>query len=110
MTSLGIGRYIATFQPDSRVRRENGPLCGCWFHENFRNLDMLVGMRVILVVLCLTPWSLFAQNTRYAGSGACQTCHPAVYSRWSKTRMANVVRNPKAHPDAIIPDLSKPDP
>ena len=24
--------------------------------------------------------------------------------------MANVVRDPKVHPDAIIPDLSKPDP
>jgi hypothetical protein len=24
--------------------------------------------------------------------------------------MANVVRDPKDHPDAIIPDLSKPDP
>ena len=24
--------------------------------------------------------------------------------------MANVVRDPKTHPDAIIPDLSKPDP
>src|ERR1700722_11331038 len=30
--------------------------------------------------------------------------------RWRKTRMANVVRDPKAHPEAIIPDLSKPDP
>jgi predicted CXXCH cytochrome family protein len=71
---------------------------------------MFVFMRVMVAVVCLAPWSLFAQNTGYTGSAACQTCHPAVYSRWSKTRMANVVRDPKAHPDAIIPDLSKPDP
>jgi len=33
-----------------------------------------------------------------------------IYARWSKTRMANVVRDPKTHPDAIIPDLSKAEP
>ena len=51
-----------------------------------------------------------AQTAQYTGSAACKTCHAAIYERWSKTRMANVVRDPKEHPDAIIPDLSKPDP
>ena len=46
----------------------------------------------------------------YTGSTACKTCHPQIYARWTKTRMANVVRDPKEHPDAILPDLSKPDP
>ncbi len=46
----------------------------------------------------------------YVGSVACQSCHEAIYERWKKTPMANVVRNPLEHPDAIIPDLSKPDP
>ncbi len=44
----------------------------------------------------------------YAGSEACKTCHAALYARWSKTLMANVVRDPKTHPEAIIPDLSVP--
>ena len=65
-------------------------------------------MRVILGLLIVAPSGLLAQQ--YAGSAACQTCHPSVYNRWSKTRMANVVRDPKTHPDAILPDLSKPDP
>ena len=47
----------------------------------------------------------FAQE--YAGSAACRTCHPAVYERWKKTRMANVVRDPKEHPDAIAADITK---
>ena len=51
-----------------------------------------------------------AQSGGYAGSAACKTCHPSVYERWSKTRMANVVVDPKQHPDAIIPDFSKLDP
>ncbi|MBV8831226.1 MAG: cytochrome C [Acidobacteriaceae bacterium] len=47
---------------------------------------------------------------QYVGSTTCKTCHPEIYARWEKTRMANVVRDPKQHPDAILPDLSKPDP
>jgi predicted CXXCH cytochrome family protein len=46
----------------------------------------------------------------YVGSAACRTCHSHIYERWRKTRMANIVRDPRDHPDAIIPDLSKPDP
>ena len=49
-------------------------------------------------------------SAAYAGSAACKTCHSNVYERWRTTRMANVVRDPREHPDAIIPDLSKPDP
>jgi predicted CXXCH cytochrome family protein len=33
-----------------------------------------------------------------------------VYERWSKTRMANVVTDPKVKPQVVIPDFSKPDP
>ena len=53
--------------------------------------------------------SAVAQDT-FVGSNACRSCHTAIYDRWKKTRMANVVRDPREHPDAIIPDLSKPDP
>lgn len=51
-----------------------------------------------------------AGNGAYVGSPPCQTCHPQIYARWKKTRMANVVRDPKTDPAAILPDLSKPDP
>ena len=33
-----------------------------------------------------------------SGSAACQKCHQDIYERWSKTRMANVVRDPREHP------------
>ena len=32
------------------------------------------------------------------------------FERWSKTRMANVVVDPKAHPEAVLPDFTKADP
>lgn len=45
------------------------------------------------------PW-------HYVGSQACQKCHAEIYARWKKTPMANVVRDPREHPEAIIPDLN----
>jgi predicted CXXCH cytochrome family protein len=46
-----------------------------------------------------------SSSAHYVGSGACEKCHAEIYQRWKKTPMANVVRDPKEHPDAIIPDL-----
>jgi predicted CXXCH cytochrome family protein len=46
----------------------------------------------------------------YVGSQACATCHPATFARWQKTRMANVVQDPKVHPEAIVGNFSKADP
>jgi predicted CXXCH cytochrome family protein len=48
-----------------------------------------------------------AKAARYVGSQACEKCHQQVYEHWKKTPMANVVRDPHEHPEAIIPDLSK---
>jgi len=60
--------------------------------------------------LAVLSLPLAAQTATYVGSATCGTCHSAVYNRWKKTRMANIVLDPKDHPDAIIPDFSKPDP
>jgi len=46
----------------------------------------------------------------YVGSPACRRCHAPIYERWSKTRMANIVTDPREHPDVIQPDFSKADP
>ena len=46
----------------------------------------------------------------YVGSKTCRRCHTGTYDRWSKTRMANVVTDPRTRPEVILPDLSKPDP
>jgi predicted CXXCH cytochrome family protein len=47
-----------------------------------------------------------AQSAHYTGSQACQKCHEEIYAHWKKTPMANVVRDPREHPDDIIPNLS----
>ena len=46
-----------------------------------------------------------ASTAQYVGSPACERCHSSIYGRWKSTPMANVVRDPREHPDAIIPDL-----
>src|SRR5436190_13576087 len=46
----------------------------------------------------------------YVGSAACSRCHAPLYDRWKQTRMANVVRDPREHPEAVLPDFSKPEP
>jgi predicted CXXCH cytochrome family protein len=46
----------------------------------------------------------------YVGSPVCKTCHRATWARWSRTRMANVLTDPKLRPEVILPDFTKPDP
>ena len=46
----------------------------------------------------------------YVGSAACSKCHGPIYERWKQTRMANVVRDPREHPEAIISDFTTPNP
>ena len=47
-----------------------------------------------------------ATLAHYAGSQACEKCHAQIYGNWENTPMANIVRDPRQHPDAIIPDLA----
>src|SRR5271155_3170094 len=72
----------------------------------------VLGLGLSLASLCplVSAQTVSPGSNGFVGSATCKTCHPAIYERWSKTRMANVVRDPKTHPDAILPDLSKPNP
>ncbi|HEY2858138.1 MAG TPA: cytochrome c3 family protein, partial [Terracidiphilus sp.] len=48
-------------------------------------------------------------GARYVGSAACRSCHQREYDGWKQTRMANVVRDPKEHPEAVLGDFKNPD-
>jgi predicted CXXCH cytochrome family protein len=66
---------------------------------------------VVRSVASLTPQeqsqqATAAKSAHYIGSAACQKCHAQIYAHWKKTPMANVVRDPREHPEAIIPDLA----
>ncbi|HXH66005.1 MAG TPA: hypothetical protein VNI81_02320 [Candidatus Limnocylindrales bacterium] len=53
-----------------------------------------------------TQQTVAMSSARYTGSASCQKCHAQIYEHWRKTPMANVVRDPREFPNAIIPDLS----
>src|SRR5215469_594917 len=77
-----------------------------------RQLWQLVAyMRHLPLVASLTPVSQATPaGAHYVGSKACASCHQDQYDRWSKTAMANIVRDPKVHPEAVLADFAKADP
>ncbi len=46
----------------------------------------------------------------FVGSATCGECHGEVYERWQKTRMANVVVDPKVHPEKVLGNFGTKDP
>ena len=95
---------------------ENGvPLTGmpAWKSPQPESADNL--WKLVLYIRTLNPLTPEAQEARqtiaaaqarYVGSQTCAKCHGAIYDRWKKTPMANVVRDPREHPDAILSDLA----
>jgi predicted CXXCH cytochrome family protein len=83
-----------------------------WQLTDQQTWQVVMYVRHLPVVAARTPSSASnsAANAQYVGSAACAACHQDIYNRWIKTLMANVVRDPRAHPEAILPDLSKHDP
>ncbi len=56
------------------------------------------------------PAPTAAPHGEYTGSAACESCHKDIYARWKNTLMANVLQDPKAHPEVIVGDFSTPNP
>lgn len=51
-----------------------------------------------------------AGQAKFVGSESCRKCHTEAYDGWKKTRMANVIRDPKVHPEAVLGDFAHADP
>jgi predicted CXXCH cytochrome family protein len=94
---------------------ENGvPLTGmpAWKNPQPESADRI--WKLVLYIRILNPLTPevearqtnAAAQAHYVGSRACAKCHAAIYDRWKKTPMANVVRDPREHPDAILPNLA----
>jgi predicted CXXCH cytochrome family protein len=70
--------------------------------------------QLVIFVRSLRPITAAEQQTlratinsgHYVGSQACEKCHEDIYERWEKTPMANVIRDPRKHPEALIPNLA----
>jgi hypothetical protein len=43
-----------------------------------------------------------SEEPHFVGSETCRTCHAKTYEGWKQTRMANVGRDSKIHPEAVL--------
>ena len=83
-----------------------------WGNPHLESSD--VSWKLVLFIRELAPLTQEEQSlqagtagsAKYVGSQACEKCHAEIYARWKKTPMANVVRDPHTHPEAIIPKLA----
>lgn len=67
---------------------------------------------IIVLAAVLLSLGMSAQEAKphFVGSESCKRCHANEYNNWKKTRMANVVRDPKEHPEAVLGDFEHEDP
>ncbi len=71
---------------------------------------LAVAIAAFVGVVCASAQAPPASEPTYVGSTACAGCHAPIFNRWKQTRMANVVRDPRDHPEAVLPDFSKAEP
>ena len=65
-----------------------------------------------LFAVLLISFPALAQQPKvhFVGSKSCARCHAVEYNGWKQTRMANVVRDPREHPEAVLGDFKHPSP
>jgi hypothetical protein len=68
---------------------------------------------ILCMLLAFSLWTAsgLAQESKahFMGSESCKACHAEVYKSWKQIRMANVVRDPKEHPEAVLADFTHAD-
>ena len=72
-----------------------------------RGLSSLLTLSLLALALEISAQSPAAH---FVGSASCRPCHTAQYDGWKQTRMANVIRSPREHPDAVLGDFANPNP
>ena len=69
-------------------------------------MPMLRLMLACLLVVASGRGIAQVANATFVGSESCKGCHAKTYAGWKATRMANVVRDPKLHPEAVLGDFT----
>ena len=92
------------------------------FRRAFRKMLSVLSLILLSVVLlsvvagAQNPAQIHAQKQtpsskpHYVGSEACKNCHLSQFNSWKKSRMANILLDPKQHPEAVVGDFKDPDP
>ena len=83
------------------------------FQKGFSKMTALAS-RCSLALLFLSIQTVLPQQLKptahFVGSDACKSCHAKQFDGWKQTRMANVVRDPRLHPEAVSGNFDDPDP
>ena len=69
-----------------------------------------VGMALLGILFLSTTAPCESVKSHFTGSESCRKCHAKEFNGWKQTRMANIVRDPKLHPEAVLGDFKHPDP
>jgi predicted CXXCH cytochrome family protein len=75
-----------------------------------RSLAILCSLLASATLAAQQPAASEKAPAHFVGSASCQTCHAKEYNGWKQTRMANVVRDPIEHPEAVLGDFTHPAP
>jgi predicted CXXCH cytochrome family protein len=67
-------------------------------------------LTILIGLVAIESRAAFTQGRKYTGSQACKSCHLDRFNGWQQTRMANILRDPKEHPEAVIGDFEHPNP
>lgn len=124
-TEIGGGSFprppvlhqVAASMPDGEIfyHIRNGirnTAMPAWNFPDRQVWQLVAYIRNLAIVAAPKDEDVVAQQTtavlgaRYVGSKTCRGCHQDIYARWAKTRMANVIRDPRLHPDAFAADPS----
>jgi len=70
----------------------------------------VAGYASVVLLWLLASVSLAAEQAHFVGSESCRKCHEEAYAGWKETRMANVIRDPREHPEAVLGDFHSANP
>src|SRR3954452_21839702 len=77
----------------------------------------LTGLRFVMLAASLSVATMWVAGqspdpaaATYVGSAACGRWHGPTFEAWKRTRMADVLRDPAEHSEAIVADFTTPDP
>src|SRR3954466_12872982 len=87
-------------------------------YYSFRTVLFAISLMLILATKAVAqePASKSRLNAtsspkpHYVGSEACKSCHLAQYNGWKKSRMANILLDPRERPEAVVGDFTHSDP
>src|ERR1700741_4343046 len=75
-----------------------------------RSLFASVGLLLLGICSVAASGQNEQKAAHFVGSNACQKCHAEQFNGWKQTPRANVVRDPRSHPEAVLGDFIHPDP